>query len=342
MQRRVDALAGQFFSVVAAARGLSAARVAGLQARVLGATDALKAKLADDVASWSEFMGRVAPHDDDAATAAARTGERTMDPITKALAALTAAKTDAERAAAMLALDAAYAAKYRKAWKKTTQEEEDGESEDAEDDDSGEDAEDDDSGEDAEEDEDARAEDDEDDEDDADDGKKPARRSRGSRKSKASLQDLISAVASLTGKSDPGEQLGALAAMRDRVAGAERNEKRLAKLESDARRERVNAMLKGARREGRITVKQIDHLRVQGMKDPKWLRGYLASMPKLVRTDDDATVPAQNGQPGAAGLSLDQMKMAMMSARADGVPVEQRVKEISDRLAASSVNTSRY
>lgn len=58
-QEKVDLLGGMFFSAVGAARGMSADRVEGYQAAVFVGQQAIDAKLADGLASWSKFLSLV-------------------------------------------------------------------------------------------------------------------------------------------------------------------------------------------------------------------------------------------------------------------------------------------
>lgn len=56
MQARVDALADQFFGIVAKARGISPQSVDALEAGVFMGKDAIRASIADGVASWPKFL----------------------------------------------------------------------------------------------------------------------------------------------------------------------------------------------------------------------------------------------------------------------------------------------
>jgi signal peptide peptidase SppA len=341
MQRSVDQLGALFFKTVSRSRKMSVADVKALQARMLTGSKAVSARLADGVASWDEFLSSVGGASNDAE--APTKGTTDMKTLAQLKAAVLAATTDDERKLALSALES----KYKKTVKKSEEtEEDDGEGETEEEGEGETDAEDEEDGEDAEdeedeadppppEDDDEGDEEDDEDAEDEEDGKK-------SKKSKARINSLIKAVAALTGKSNPREQLGALKAMADRIASAGRNDKRLRVLENNAKRERVTTMLKAARREGKITAKQIDHLRTQGMRDQKWLKGYLATLPKIVRSDEDASTFAEQTSATGGALTADQRRMAEMSAMQSGKPVEQVIKEINDRFAAASKATPRF
>jgi ClpP class serine protease len=56
LQRRVDQLAGIYHELVASARGMTVAKVRGLQADTFYGYDALDAGLADDVMSLEELL----------------------------------------------------------------------------------------------------------------------------------------------------------------------------------------------------------------------------------------------------------------------------------------------
>ena len=337
MQRRVDELGMLFFRTVAESRHLSIDAVKAFQARVLTAKRAVKAGLADGIASWEKFLSRVGAAD--AAPSKTQSGVEDMKTLAELIAMLRAAKTEQEVAAISAQI---IEAKYKKTKKvdKTETTEESDEDEDAEDEDEGVDAEDEDEGEEAEADEESDA-------GSTSTGHSTSTGADDEKKSKSLLHSksglythdrLFRHCKELTGKSDVVEVFGALSALHEQAKMGRKLAKRTARLETLQRGSVIDKLLSAARREGRLTKNELPTMRADAMeKGPKWLKSRLELRPKLVRTSEDAAT-FEHGQVVASttGLTPDQLRMAEMSARADGVPAEKRIEEISQRLAASA------
>jgi len=122
-------------------------------------------------------------------------------------------------------------------------------------------------------------------------------------------------------------------------------EARLKKLENDQRKSKVSAMLAKARTEGRITPGQVDALSAQGMRDPKWLKGYLATLPKMVRTTEDGGLTAAidaKGNP-LASLTEDQKKIVKQFASVARKSEDEYARELlSQHANKSNGKANRY
>lgn len=143
---------------------------------------------------------------------------------------------------------------------------------------------------------------------------------------------VYDAIVSLTGKVDLNEALGALAGIKSQLGDVAEIQKRLAKIESTSCKDKVDAMLAAACTEGRITVPQKTHLAAQGMKDRKWLKGYLASLPKgkIVRTVEDGALEAkestQTTELALESMSATERQIYETAARAVNMPVADYMK----------------
>lgn len=149
---------------------------------------------------------------------------------------------------------------------------------------------------------------------------------------------VYDAIVALTGKANLNEAVGALAAIKTRLDAVGALEQRIAKIEGSARADKVSAMLSAAKASGRITPPQVEHLHAQGMKDPKWLKGYLASLPKgkTVRTLEDGPLAAATeptGELTIASMSKEEREMYETSARSIGLTLEKFLEE-SKKTAA--------
>lgn len=344
VQDRVNKIGAVFFGSVAESRGMKPDAVEALQAACLLGADAKAAGLADDVLSWDAFLADVSSTFDTGKNRATTTGadmtpkEKTLEAaVTAARSALAAAKTDEERDASAVALAAALDAKvkYSKRTRTDELEEDDGEDDGDDAPDSEESPESEESEEDAENDS---------DEEDAKTEKEEDAKASLARLAKAEHRvPLYHAVVKLTGCTKLEEQIGALEALVGRLENAKALESRVTSLENERKTERVNGMLSKACEEGRITPAQIEPLRAQGVKDSKWLKGYLAALPKSVRTvAEGPTAPREN--PAGADLSLESMSAAERqlyesAARAAGVSIDDFMKAAratASKMAASA------
>jgi signal peptide peptidase SppA len=355
MQERVDQLADVFFDAVAQARGMSWQDVADLQAAVFMGEAGVTAGLADGVAGWDDFLAMVAEstlaiHTSTGTNTVSRAAaqESEMGKLlqlqkrkSEAAAALAGATSDDDRKRLMLAYESsvlALAQAKTTRYKKTTEEEETDDSESDEDED--EKAED----SDADKDEESEDESDEDAEDDDEDDGSTMSTGATEEKSQALLRSksglytherLFRLCQQVTGKKDVREVFGALDAQGVRLKQAAKLEARIGRLEGEGRRAKVDSSLTTAKREGRITPSQVVSLRAQGMKDPKWLRGYLASLPKIVRSAEDAVMPSLDASAptlSAQGLSADQQKILEAGARSAGQSVADFGTDVAKRI----------
>ena len=372
MQGRVDSLGELFFDLVADARGMSPKDVRGLQARVLMGAEAVSAKLADGVASWDEFLRLVGDAIESSPVQNAKEG-KTMLKINQLIAAVNAAATPGALASALASLEkeivrcgddgddalqkaikkakkvvkVAKAKKSledaKKALKKAKADEaededadEDAEDEDADDADDSEDAEDDaEESDDSEDEEDSEEDEDEEDSTDGGDDKddKDAKALLQGKTGLYTYARLYRLAKQVTGRKSLAEVFGALAAIQGKIKDADKTAKRVARLETESKRAKVDEMLKVARREGRIVKSEMPDLRSKGMQDPKWLRGYLAVKPAIVHTEDGFLSPEnQQGGP-SANLTADQRRMAEQFAAQQGRPVADVIAEIQKTSA---------
>ena len=358
VQEQVMHFANAFWKVVSKSRGISVSDVVKLQAGVFYGKDAVKVGLSDGVAGWDDFLllvkethgGGASAKDavsskDKQGAPPQRTQEmRLMSALLKKtqerkalLAKLAAATTDDDRvklAAALTKLEASdVSSKMIKHEKVTEKYQEEGEEED-EDEEDEESAEEEDGSEESEEsaeddDEDDDDKDDEDDEDDDEDEEESAKAllAHNGRKAKA----LLAKAKKLTGAKSVGELFGALDALGVKLAASAKTADRVAKLEKTAKRDKVLGMLKTARREGRVTPAQMASLTEQGMKSPKWLKGYLATLDKRVRTSDDEIKPALN----ASGAPDFESQIAAVSSKSAGLTdAEKILKAASSGMSA--------
>jgi signal peptide peptidase SppA len=283
--------------------------------------------------------------------------------VTKAEAAVESAKTPEERKAALAALKAASAAEAKMKYSKRTRtdelEEDDGEAEDEESEEESEqesEEEEDDEPpssskpgkkpDDSDDDDDASAEEDDDAEEDDEKSKSKA---IAALSKKGTAAKIYGAIVALTGTKNLSEAIGAMAGIKSRLANASKLEARVGKLESTTRADKVNGILATAAREGKITRASMASLRTQGMKDPKWLKGYLASLPKKLHTVDDPTLPKQNADGSAAVPSLDlsamskeEREMYEISARAAGLSLEKYMEEAKKTAALMSQSAPKH
>lgn len=95
---------------------------------------------------------------------------------------------------------------------------------------------------------------------------------------------LEAAVMALTGKTNRSEVLGVLAGMPK----LKETNDRLARVEHSNRLTRVKSMLAKAKEEGRVRPgEHYKSLKAMGLKDVKWLRAHLETLPAMVTTDED-------------------------------------------------------
>lgn len=352
-QAKVDHLAELFFRAVARARGLTPAAVKGLEAGVFFGPAAVEVGLADGVAGWAKFLsyvkgaigGTVAPssatgteradasHEAtmpkkilqlqqalDEATAAVATARKAVaraPESKKALAGLEEAL--AEKLAARAALDAAQGktttTRHVKHEEKTVEREEDEDPDEEDEED---------------EDEEAAAERDEDEEATAAAASawkaadKAYRKAIRGHAAEATLElqspeRLRRACREATGQESVRAMFGALEGYGQRIRALEKTEQRLGTLERESKASKVDKLIIEARAAGKLVGKaHVEDMRAQGVEHgPEWLKGRLASMPKLVRTEvDGELLPRMDGQGNALGAptGVDQQRMAELAS----------------------------
>jgi signal peptide peptidase SppA len=315
VQQQVDHFATAFWRVVAKARGMSVNAVSGLEASVFFGQQAVDVKLADGVAGWDDFFALVQDVHGTAENHVSATNKQAGSPLRSQemrlmsaqlklkqeqkslLAKLASATTDEERLSLSASLST-LSAKMVKHEKVTERYQEEGGEEEGEEEDEDEDEESSKAGEDEDEDEGEDEDDDEDDdeEEEEEESAKALLQHQG-RKAKA----LLASAKRLTGQKSVNGILGALDAIGVRLSAAAKTEERVKKLEVQSRREKVDALIKAAKRDGRVSPSMAASLAAAGMKDPRWLKGHLAQLPKLVRSDKESIAPALNAS-GAPDL----------------------------------------
>ncbi len=358
MQERVDYLGEVFFKTVAKARGMKPKEVAKLQAGIFMGQSAIDSGLADNVGGWYKFLQHVseqvgvpeidADHDLSSSNSeSAKEHAMNLAALMKAkeLAAkkLAAAKSSDERTKLFAAYEKAattlaefqaktkYVKKTEERLTKDEDEDEDEESADENAEESSEDAEN------ADEDEESEESESSENDDDCDesDGK-------ASSMSLKNVQRLYATASKITGKKNVSEIVGALEGLAPRVKKMPQVEQRLAKIETQNLKQRVKSMLDIAMKERRISPAQAKGLEPQGMKDPRWLKGYLSAQPPQLRSVDEGGFAPDLDTNAAASLdsqnlSADQKKMLMQAAQSAGMSIEDYTKEITKHSKPNGV-----
>jgi hypothetical protein len=101
---------------------------------------------------------------------------------------------------------------------------------------------------------------------------------------------LRAACSRVTGKKSTRAIVGALDALAATAKSTEKLSADVSRIKAANRRTKVDAALAEAKRDGKVTKAEIAALRTQGLKDPKWLKGYLSLLPKKVRGLEEALV----------------------------------------------------
>ena len=168
----------------------------------------------------------------------------------------------------------------------------------------------------------------------------------GSKSSAYSFMNLFALGQRITGKKGVREVFGALDAIDVRLKAAAELEKRVDKLEARQRKERVDALLSSARRDGKITQDAIASLKIKGLSDPRWLKAHLEALPKRVRTLDEGPATGQafdGGKDGeerrsahlsAQDLSSEQRKMIEAMCNGTGKTFDEFLAEMNKRNGA--------
>lgn len=351
MQSRVDYLADVFFKCVAKARKMTPKAVAKLEAGIFMGQQAVDSGLADGVAGWYKFLqyvsakiGKSGAEDKNVKSANSKNAAKEQSNM-KTIAQLRKEREAAEKKLAgarskaeytklfaayedaVKNLAAAEIAAKTKYVKKTEERLTKDDGDDDDDDDTSDD--------DAEEEEEEESEEEETEESEEEEEEETEERASASAApaniSKKAVDKLFHLASKITGCNETSEILGALEGIAPRVRRLPKIEQRVANLESRDRKARVTKMLDEAQRDGRVTPAQAKSLLSQGMKDPKWLKGYLSAQPKQVRTSDDLDAPDfEQSAPtlDQQQLTADQKRMLQAAAHSAGMSVEDYTKEM--------------
>jgi signal peptide peptidase SppA len=349
IQSRVDYLGDVFFGVVAKSRGLSLKKVAALEADCFMGQAAIDSGLADKLGDWYSFIEYVNANgglndvkSDGRSTPKTKgSGMKTLAQLKKerdaAAVKLSQAKSLDERKACFAVYESAVLAvsemqaktKYvKKTEERLTEEDEKSEDEETTDEEK---SEEDDDGDDDESDD-----DDDGDEESAEDEKKEKAAARASALpaslSRKNVERLYATARKATGKVDISEVCGALEGMTSARPKRDDLEARLAKMEADKKRERVKAMLDKAKTDGKITKVEANGLYPQGVKDPKWLKGYLSELPKRFHSVEDGGFQGKVDEDAqsldAQNLPADKKRIIEEAAMSAGMSVEDYTKQL--------------
>ncbi len=161
------------------------------------------------------------------------------------------------------------------------------------------------------------------------------------RKRTGKLHAVAAAARKVTGRKSLSSVAGAL----DAMPPVKQLAKEVETLKAKSLRSKVDGYLSKAKRSGRITEAQVSALRAQGQKDPKWLKGYLATLPKVLRGPGEEFKPRTDAQGNpVATLTADQEKIrnAMTSgmSAAERAEFDKTQAEIAARLSPNSMPRS--
>ncbi len=321
-QQRVDALAKQFFRLVAEVRPTNRKALEALQGQCLYGQKAVDAGLADGVLSFDQVLSGIDGYeksiDNDSGSGRIRSDDYfqsdggAMKPfavleklVAEAIKAVMAAKNPADRKVAVAALAKAQAslteAKVKKTYnKKTTTVEEESEEDDGSED-----------GEESEED---------DDDDDDSDGDDPPPSSKKGKK----MDSLSSFVKSLTGQSSSLAAQQVLASMHEQAQANAANAEKIANLEAAAKASQVSALVTEGVSAGKIKPAQLAWAKTLSLKD---LKAYLAATPALFSPRQAPPETEKSAEAteevDADGLTASEKKICQMS----GVTFESYKKQ---------------
>lgn len=129
----------------------------------------------------------------------------------------------------------------------------------------------------------------------------------------------------VTGQSSVKGIFGALDGIGQRLAASDKTAARVEKLEQRDRASRVEAMIAKASAEGRLVGKaRVEAARADGVRfGTKWLKGHLATLPKLVRsTVDGELLPRAGADGGPVGAPSADVQKMLAEATAGMSPEE--------------------
>lgn len=153
---------------------------------------------------------------------------------------------------------------------------------------------------------------------------------KATRERYAPLRLVLKAAAKVTGQTSPSAIAGALAAMPQQIKASNELAKKVAKLEQDKRRARVDSMLRNAKAAGKLTPAAVESLREAGLANPRWLKGHLATLPTIARTSGFTPREGTNG----AGAPTNAEQAAMLAAAKVGMSKEEAAAFDAARDAA--------
>lgn len=283
VQSVVDKLAEDFFALVEEARPVTRNELFKLQGATLMGHEAVEAGLADSVGTLDDAIA-IAMNSIDSSLlpdiSGKSEGAKTMslkEQIAKARATLSAATNDEERKKARVALDTLLS-ESKKA--------EEAEEEECEDDQEDDDA------------EASSAEDEEEEDEEASEDKA------------AASNDLEAFLMSVTGAKNIAGARGAIQAMADAHAGNAKLAQKVAKMERDLKRAKVEKMVKGALRSGKLKPSQEAWAIETGLKSFATLKGYLDTATAMPTSPTEPSRPVDMGNGMSGALTSDEEKMA--------------------------------
>jgi signal peptide peptidase SppA len=347
-QEHVDRFAQLFFKDVGKARGLSFEDVAHFEAGLFFGADAVKAGLADGVSSFDAFVNLVRqsvglqPTETSITLLSGSNDMATLLALLKskdeAKAKFLAAKSDKDRAKLLAAYEVSVL-KYstKKAEDEAEEEEETEEEEESEDSKSDDDDDDKDDDKD-DKDKDSKSDDDDEDDDDKDDDsdddeEESEEKAAAKALNKGQSKKLLATVQKLTGQKSLAGVYGALAGMSARLKKTTETEAKVAKLEIESRKARVDGLLKTAKREGKITPAQVTSLREAGMKSIKWLKGHLEVLPKVALAEGEEIVP--NAQPDGTPIGMPTSAQQMSAMLKSGTLTVDQQKMLKAAMSGA-------
>ncbi len=168
----------------------------------------------------------------------------------------------------------------------------------------------------------------------ADDGKgdEPTKNADDPEEEKKETKQLREKLAALTGKSSVGEALGVLSGMKESAAKLSQVQGELATLKAAQLETEVVALVDGAIREGKITPAQRGTFLEQGKKDLAFLKGYVATAPKITGGTKPVQEPTEKQGEGEESLSDVEKE----SARQMGVSLKDFAATKARRLKDGS------
>lgn len=316
-QRNVDKLANSFFELVSESRGLSVETIASYQAGTFSGQEAVDSGLADGVLSLEECLTLAKEQFSTEANSSRSDGKgkaqmgqiAAAKALKDAQAAMSAAKSDSDRAicaARIVAAEASLAtfAKVKKTKTVTTdtheEEVDDGEPED-------------DDKTDNEDTEDSSYSDDADEDAEMEDEEKKSLRSDSAKTGLYTKDRLLRLARQIVGGPTSGpsrksieEVMGALHAMWQSHKGHSKLAAEVKQLKADAEKSKVSSMVSAGVKAGKIAPSQKQWALSQS---PVGLKAYLDAAPKMVHTGDEELTESRIAGVGTGGVTAEMAKI---------------------------------